>query len=121
MLCARREHMRLGTQWLIVSVGGGALAAAAFLVFPTVLSPSFPPSLDQIIRVIFWPVVLCEHVVGSGPSIGPPERHLHEGTPIQLLAAVVGINISWMFWSSLVFLVLRMRTKRRNRGLDVVP
>jgi hypothetical protein len=111
--------MRLRTQWLISSVGGGALAAAALLVFPNALSPSFPPSLDQVMRVFFWPVVLCEHLVGPGPSIGPPNRHLHEGTPVQLLAAVVGLNFTWMFWSSLVFLIIRRHTKRRNRGLGV--
>src|ERR1700687_3382391 len=83
--------MRLRTQWLIFSVRGGAVAAAALLVFPNALSPSFPPSLDQIMRVFFWPVVLCEHLVGRGPTIGPPNRHLHEGTPVHLLAAVVGL------------------------------
>lgn len=46
-------------------------------------------------------------------------RHLHEGTPVQLLAAVVGLNITWMFWSSLVLLVIRTRTRRGNRGLGV--
>jgi len=108
--------MRLRTRWLIFSVGGGALAAAALLFFSNALSPSFPPLLDQIMRVISWPVILCEHLVGPGPIIGPPNRHLHEGTPVQLLAAVVGLNITWMFWSGLVLLIIHSRTRRRSRG-----
>jgi len=104
--------MRLRTHWLMFSIGGGVLLAATLLVFPEALFVSFPRSLDVLTTVVFWPVAVCEHFVGPGAAIGSPSQHLHEGTPLQLLAAVVGVALSWIFWSSLAFSLIAYRSRR---------
>jgi hypothetical protein len=108
--------MRLRTKWFVFTIGGGVLVAAALLAFPQALFVSVPAWLDVLTTVVFWPVIICEHLVGPGPSIGLPSEHLHEGTPVHVLSAAMGVASSWMFWSSLVFLVILIRTSRRNRG-----
>ena len=110
--------MRLRTQWLIFSVGGGVLLAATLLVFPEVLFVSFPPSLDVLTRVVFWPVAVSEHFVRPGPTIGPSSQHLHEGTPLHLLAAVVGVALSWIFWSSVAFSLIAYRSRRNTQVIE---
>jgi hypothetical protein len=111
--------MRLRTKWVLISIAIGFLNAVVLLVFQGALFVSIPPSLDVIADVIFWPVTVCEHLLGPGPSLGPPNEHPHEGTPVQMFAAAIGIAVSWMFWSSLTFLVIHIRTNRRNRALRV--
>jgi hypothetical protein len=111
--------MRLGTKWGIFSVGAGILLAAALLAFPGALFVPIPTSLDGLMGVVFWPVIICEHLVGPGPSIGPSSKHLHEGTPVHMFAAAIGVAFSWMFWSSVVFLFILSRTHGRKRGLGV--
>jgi hypothetical protein len=104
--------MHLKPKWFIISFGGGILITASLALFPNAVLVSLPPSLNVIADVVFWPVALCEHLVGPGPIIGPPTRHLHEGTPLNFLAAAVGMGLSWMFYSSLVFLVIGYRCRR---------
>lgn len=103
--------MRLRTRWLILSVGGGIVVTALLSIFPQLLDISFPPAVDLVSVPLLWPVVVCEHLVGPGPSMGSPGRHLHEGTPIHLLAAVVGVALSWMFWTSVAILVISYRSR----------
>jgi hypothetical protein len=111
--------MRLRTKWWIVSFGGSVAVAVALLMFPVLLFNEAPPYVEFLLLVICWPVIVCELLVGPGPSIGPPGANMHEGTPLHILAAVVGIALSWMFWSSLVFFVKRIRARRQNRNVTV--
>ena len=113
------QEMRLGTKWGVFSIGGCLLIAAALLVFPGALFVFLPPPLDVLANVIFWPVAICEQFVGPGPSLGSPSEHLHEGTPVHMVAAAIGIALSWMFWSSLIFVVIRVRASTRNRVAGV--
>jgi hypothetical protein len=94
--------MRFRTKWLIFSLGGGVLITAVLLAFPGALPDTMPAPLDPSAAVVLWPVTVCELLVGPGPTIGPPNHHLHEGTPLNMLAAVLGLGLSWMFYSSLV-------------------
>jgi hypothetical protein len=111
--------MRLRTKWSILSLGGSVVITVALLVFPGILFVDAPSYVDFLLALVFWPVVICEHLVGPGPSTGPPGAHMHEGTPVHMLAAVIGIAFSWMFWSSLAFVLIRIRATGQNRGLAV--
>jgi hypothetical protein len=111
--------MPLRTKWWIVSFGGSVAVAVALLMFPALLFDQAPPYLGFLLLVICWPVIVCEFIVDPGPSIGPPGEHMQEGTPVHILAAVFGIALSWMFWSSLVFFIKRIRAHRQNRNVAV--
>ena len=105
--------MSMITKWLLSSLGGGVLlAVAAFLALPLGPIGSFgPPStIGTIELVLLWPVTACLDLVGPGPSIGP---HEHEWTPVQDVAFAVGVGLSRAFYSSLVFVLLWFRSRRR--------
>lgn len=101
-----------------MSVGGGMLIAAV-LLFASVDSPllgagvDMPASVVTATKVVLWPIAVCLYLSGPGPSIGPAEKHLHEWTPVQDFAVVAGIGLSWAFYSSIVFLLIWLRQKRR--------
>jgi hypothetical protein len=44
---------------------------------------------------------------------------MHEGTPVHMLAAVIGIAFSWMYWSSLPSILIRIRATGQNPGIGV--
>lgn len=106
--------MRLRTKWLLVSVVGGVLMAVA-LFFSDMLFDAVaevPGQLGAVANVVLWPVAACVYLSGQGPNIGTPEKHLHEWTPVQDFAVVIGIGLSWVFYSSVVFLIIWIRHKR---------
>jgi hypothetical protein len=111
--------MRLLTKWLLVSVGGGILATVALSTLPDrwIDAPddSAHPTADKVIATVFWPITLCVYLSGHGAPIGPPENHMYEATPVQVLAVFIGIGLSWVFYSSLVFLMFRWRKRRTKR------
>jgi len=112
-------RMRFSTKWLIFSLGGGILITAVLLVFPSALPDTMPAPLDPIAAMVLWPVAVCEFLVGPGPRVGSPNHHLHEGTPLNMLAAVLGVGLSWMFYSSLVLLVTGAR--HRSQLSEAAP
>jgi len=57
------------------------------------------PTIHPFIRTVLWPYGLLMSLAGRGPNIGSPEQPLYEGTPVHLLAAVVGLMLSWLFYS----------------------
>jgi hypothetical protein len=106
----------LTKKWLLISLGGGFLVTAALFVLPDSfigIAETAHPVADNVVQAVFWPVALCVYLSGPGPEIGPPGKHMHEGSPIQILAAFIGIGLSWTFYSSLVFFILWLRRKRR--------
>jgi len=109
--------MRLKTRWLLVSAGGAVLIAAV-LLFASIETPigvgvDVPSSVGAVLKVVLWPIGVCLYWAGPGPNIGPVEKHLHEWTPVQDFAVVAGIGLSWAFYSSIVFLLIWFRRKRR--------
>jgi hypothetical protein len=103
--------MPLLRRWLLISVGGGGLITITFFVFPKLLFANL--SLAEAVgKVLFWPVAVCVHLSGPGASLGgSPERF--EATPVQIVAAILGIGLTWVFYSSLVFLIVWLRSRRR--------
>jgi len=73
------------------------------------------PSVDKIVEAVFWPIAACVYLSGRGAPIGPPEKHMYEGTLVQVIAALLGISFSWVFYSSLVFLIIWIRQYRHKR------
>jgi hypothetical protein len=113
--------MRISRNWLLVSVGGGVLITVLLFAFAEGWVVDVPGPVAVIAKVVFWPVVVCVNLSGPGPSIGPPEKHLHEGTPVQFLAAVIGVGVSWGFYSSVGFLVFRLWRRPRSVEHDDRP
>jgi hypothetical protein len=109
--------VRLTKKWLLISVGGGFLLTATLFALPdsfVLIAGTKPhPVFDAVMQALFWPVALCVYLSGPGPDIGQPGRHMHEATPVQIFAALIGIGLSWTFYSSLIFFVLWLRRKRR--------
>jgi hypothetical protein len=106
----------LAKKWLLISLGGGFLVTAALFVLPDsfiAIADTPHPIADDVVQAVFWPVTVCVYLSGPGHDIGSPGKPMHEGTPVQTLAAFVGIGLSWTFYSSLVFFILRLRGKRR--------
>jgi len=107
--------MRLKTKWLLVSVAGGLLIAVALFFSDTLFDAvaDVPAPLGAAANVVLWPVAVCVHLSGPGPNIGTPQKPFHEWTPVQDFAVVIGIGLSWVFYSSIVFLLIWLRQKRR--------
>ena len=110
----RNENgMRLRTKWIIFSAGGGVLVFALLAVFPDALDAmpvdAFPLILAE---VLLWPVIVCEYLVPMTPNIGSPSHPIHEATPLNIVAAMIGVALSWVFWSSLVVTVIGFRQRR---------
>ena len=106
-------RMRFSTRWVIFSFGGGVLVTAVLLLFPGALPDNIPAPLDLIATVVLWPVAVCEALVGPGPTIGGPNQHFHEGTPLNIVAAVLGVGLSWVFYSSLVLMATGLWHRRQ--------
>jgi hypothetical protein len=112
--------VRLIWKWLLVSVGGGVVLTVVLSTLPDRLVDALEdkphPMVDKGVEVVFWPIALCVARSDHGVPIGPPEKHMYEGTPVQVIAAFVGIGLSWVFYSSLIFL-LWVRRRRPNRQI----
>jgi hypothetical protein len=110
--------MKLIWKWLLVSVGGGIIVTVVLSTLPDRLidAPEDKPHpmIDRAVEVVFWPIEVCVYLSGHGAPIGPPEKHMYEATPVQIFAVFVGIALSWVFYSSLVFLIVWVRRRRRN-------
>jgi hypothetical protein len=107
-----RFSMRLLWKWLLVSVCGAVLVTVLLFVFAGSWVADVPGPVAFVARIVLWPVAICVNLTGPGPSIGPPEKHWHEATPVQFLAVVVGVGLSWLFYSSLGFLLLWLWRRR---------
>jgi hypothetical protein len=108
--------MRPIRKWMMISVGGGFLITVALLLLKTDLFIDIIVvgygQLGAITKRLFWPVSAVLYLVGPGPTLGPPEKHMHEWTPVHDIAVAVGIGLSWTFYSGLVFLIVWLRQRR---------
>lgn len=69
--------------------------------------------LENFVRILFWPVTVLMYLAGPGPLVGPPERNMHEFTPVHLVAFLLGAGLTCIFYSALVFVLLRIHKKYR--------
>src|SRR2546427_7100036 len=103
-------------KWMIISLGGGLLITVALLLlredlYIDIIGVGYG-HLGAITKMLFWPVAALLYLVGPGPTLGPPENHMHEWTPVHEIEVAVGIGLSWTFYSSLVFLIAWVRHRR---------
>ena len=108
--------MRPIPKWLMISLGGGLLITVTLLllradVFIDIIVVGYG-QLGAITKMLLWPVSAVLYLVGPGPNLGPPEKHMHEWTPVHEIAVAVGIGLSWTFYSSLVFFIAWLRHRR---------
>ncbi|HYL62580.1 MAG TPA: hypothetical protein VE077_08155 [Candidatus Methylomirabilis sp.] len=109
--------MRLRTKWLLVSIVGGVLITVVLFVFADTflgVVRDMPGPVGAVAKVVLWPVAVCVYLSGPGPSIGPPDKHLHERTPVQDFAVMAGLGLSWVLYSSLVFFIVWLRRRGRT-------
>jgi len=71
-----------------------------------------------VAKVVLWPIAVCLYLSGPGPNIGSAGKYLHEWTPVQDFAVAAGIGLSWLFYSSIVFLLIWLQQKRRMPKTD---
>src|SRR5258708_470576 len=108
------------TKRIMTAFGIGAaltLLLVGLFVAETEIVPNPPPPLRYFGYVLFWPVTACTYLVGPGPNIGTPEKSIHEGTPVQLFAIALGMAVTWVFYSGLVFFLFWFRQRRRISDL----
>ena len=98
--------MRSLTRQLLISLVSGFLVVAALIAVVDLLDPP-----EIITDILLWPVTACVYLAGPGPSIGPPEKRMNGGTPVHVLAAMVGYGLSWIIYSVLIFFWLRSRSR----------
>jgi hypothetical protein len=107
--------MRPIKKWMTVSLGVGALVTLALMggvVAASETIPSPPAVLVDATYAALWPVAALVYLSGPGPNLGTPEKPIHEGTPVQLFAAAIGIGVTWIFYTSLMFLIFWLRHRR---------
>jgi hypothetical protein len=68
--------------------------------------------LNIVAKILLWPITAFMQLAGAGPRIGPPEKNMHEATPVHVLAFLLGFSFSCIFYSVLSFVVLRWRANR---------
>jgi hypothetical protein len=101
--------MRPMKKWIPISLGVGALLTVVLIgvfVAASETIPHPPAALVDATNVAFWPVATLVNLSGPGPNIGTQEKPIHEVTPVQVFAIAIGITLTWIFYSSLVFLLV---------------
>src|SRR5437667_5336074 len=82
--------MRPITKWILISLGGGLLITVALLLLSADLFIEIIVlgigHLGAVARMLLWPVSAALYLVGPGPNLGPPEKHMHEWTPVHDIA-----------------------------------
>jgi hypothetical protein len=94
--------MNLRAKSFAVSASIGAL-----LILASCILVSYPP-LERIALIVLWPVTFCQSLTGPGPRLG---QHGHEGSPVQLVAGVIGVGMAWAVYSSILFFAESFRRR----------
>ena len=85
-------------------------AAGLFVTVALLLVGSYGGSRG-VARAVFWNCSL----LGFGPRSCPPGE-LCEGTPVDLLFALICLALTWLLYSVLVYLGLRLVGRLRRGG-----
>ena len=102
--------MRRIVKWVLVSGGGGLVVTAGLLFFGVLLDPPEPYA-----RFVFWPVTLLVAAAGSGLPLGSHNPPRYEWTPVHELAVALGFGLSWVFYSSLVAVLVLLVRRRPSQ------
>jgi hypothetical protein len=81
---------------LLSAAAGAAICRAALSLAP-----------DDVARIILWP--LSGLALAFPPPCfdrGPGREPFCEGTPIQMLAGLLGLGLSWLFYTGLLYLLV---------------
>jgi len=104
---------------LIISIGGGAFIVVLLYLLDGEGFVLSPPS--TVAKVLLWPATVCLYLVGPGPRVGPPDKDFHEWTPTHSLALIVGIGLSWIFYTGLAFAFVKFRSRRNASAPSSQP
>ena len=91
----------------LASVAGIAITAVALIAF--IEFRENPVSL-----IVLWPWPLLARFVPHG-NIGTAEHPVYEGSPLDLLAALIGLAVSALFYGGLVYAILSWRARPREQ------
>lgn len=78
-------------------LGTVATPAAVILAVPA------PRPLDALLA---WPLVLLDRWAGPAPNIGTAAEPIYQSTAVHLLALVLGVSLTWLFYVFLARLAL---------------
>jgi hypothetical protein len=95
---------------LIISIGGGTFIIVLLYLLDVAGFVLSPP--NAVAKVLLWPVTVCLYLVGPGPRIGLPDKNFHEWTPVHSLGLMVGVGLSWVFYTGLVFAFMKFRSRQ---------
>src|SRR5260370_24233920 len=98
---------------LVTSIGGGIFITVLLYILDgegLVLSPP-----NAVAKVLLWPATVCLYLVGPGPRIGPPDKDLHEWTPVHSLALMAGICVLLVFFTCPPLFFFRFLSKHKAR------
>ena len=66
-----------------------------------------------IARILLWPSYLIVRLIPPH-NIGTEEDPFYEGTPLDLLAVMIGLILNAIFYGSVVYLVLKVTKSFRS-------
>jgi hypothetical protein len=102
------EPLLLRHPWLsAVLLGTLATPAAVIIAVPS------PRPLDAVFAL---PLVLLDIWVAAGPNIGTSQKPVLEGTPVHLMALIIGIALTWLFYVLLARVVIWRLAGRRAQS-----
>jgi hypothetical protein len=82
-----------------------AVALMAFIAFRE----------NPVSLIVLWPWPLLARFVPHG-NIGTAAHPVYEGSPLDLLAALIGLAVSALFYGALVYAILSWRARPREQS-----
>ena len=75
---------------------------------------------DRASRVLLWNAAIPVYLVGTGPVLGHDEQGepIHEGSPVGMLAGLVGLLMGVPVYSAASYLALRAITRSGSKKDD---
>jgi prepilin signal peptidase PulO-like enzyme (type II secretory pathway) len=95
-----------------------ALLAFLIGVAPVLVAITQLRNRPAFAKLILWPAVLIGSLV-PGHNIGTVDKPVYEGTPVNLLAGIIGIVLSAILYSAIVYVLLAWIQRERTRREDL--
>lgn len=76
---------------------------------------------EKVSRVLLWHAAIPVYLVGEGPLLGHDEQGepIHEGSPVGMLAGLVGLLMGVPIYSAASYLALLAITRSGSKKGDV--
>lgn len=77
---------------------------------------AFTVESETVSRALMWQAAIPVYLIGPGPVIGHDDHGapIHEGTPVHMLAGLVGILLGIPIYSVACYFALRSLTREKS-------